>query len=71
MEKQKENERRERERVFSDQFSEDIKNFKEQGHITSKSGYVYLSCWHHVVDVHLEGCLCNILKVKVTDSEVI
>lgn len=39
VEKQQENERRERERVFSDQFSEDIKNYKEQGHITSKFSY--------------------------------
>ncbi|KAK7028229.1 hypothetical protein SK128_005956, partial [Halocaridina rubra] len=34
VEKHKESERKEREKVFSDQFSEDIKNFKEYGQIT-------------------------------------
>ena len=36
IEKHKESERQERQQVFSDQFSEDIKNFKEHGEITRK-----------------------------------
>ncbi|MPC58727.1 hypothetical protein E2C01_052736 [Portunus trituberculatus] len=35
LEHKKENERKEREKVFSEKFSEDIKNYKEQGHIKS------------------------------------
>ncbi|KAG7169870.1 Dysbindin protein-like [Homarus americanus] len=36
LEKHKEDERKEREKVFSDQFSEDIKYYKEQGHVTRR-----------------------------------
>ncbi|XP_071551878.1 dysbindin protein homolog isoform X2 [Panulirus ornatus] len=36
LEKHQENERKEREKVFSDQFSEDIKNYKELGQITRR-----------------------------------
>lgn len=36
VEKHKEVERKEREKVFSDQFTEDIKNFKERGQITRR-----------------------------------
>ena len=37
LEHKKESERKEREKVFSEKFSEDIKNYKEQGQIKSKS----------------------------------
>lgn len=36
LEHKKENERKEREKVFSEKFSEDIKNYKEQGHIKKR-----------------------------------
>ncbi|XP_045618803.1 dysbindin protein homolog [Procambarus clarkii] len=36
LEEHKENERKEREKVFSDQFSEDIKYYKEQGRVTRR-----------------------------------
>lgn len=36
LENKKENERKEREKVFSEKFSEDIKNYKEQGHIKKR-----------------------------------
>ena len=42
LENKKESERKEREKVFSEKFSEDIKNYKEQGHIKSKSTRIHL-----------------------------
>lgn len=44
LENKKEGERKEREKVFSEKFSEDIKNYKEQGHIKSKATKNYLKC---------------------------
>lgn len=46
LEKQKEDERKEREQVFSDQFSEDMKTYKELGHITRK---IFCVCVHACV----------------------
>lgn len=37
LENRKETERQEREKVFSEKFSEDLKNYKEQGHIKRES----------------------------------